>query len=392
MGPGVNECLSAPGDESVPAPARSCGRDFLSTAPDAKLLIHSVDAAVIFNSASTARHAAGIDIEHTARQLVGLPPGAYIVHAERLAYSSLLEMTAMADVLLHPSRTEGFGMHILEAQLLGVPAITTRFGAMADYTKYGEAVPPEGPYSFPMGIAAEPSRSGIARALVDVYRGAPGGDRADAMAFVRERMSSDAVVREFESLLAAPPPPPRAYRRLTYDAVLGVRGQGGGSGGAASFRLDSVRHEWVLLTAEGATQTVDEDAVAMCIADAARMGATTTEGAAVSPSGGTARLDGTEGARAFTAARDFTVLLIYHVDGSVLPPSRRPPLLARTARLREVHDDALAAGLSPAAALDAFFDALLTKVLPREPHGPSGADEGSPRLVVGAVSKPERGC
>ena len=34
--------------------------------------------------------------------------------------------------MLQPSKTEGFGMPVLEAQLLGTPVITTRFGAMAD--------------------------------------------------------------------------------------------------------------------------------------------------------------------------------------------------------------------------------------------------------------------
>ena len=33
-------------------------------------------------------------------------------------------------------------MPVLEAQLLGTPAITTRFGAMADFTLYGVSVPP----------------------------------------------------------------------------------------------------------------------------------------------------------------------------------------------------------------------------------------------------------
>ena len=48
------------------------------------------------------------------------------------------QVVALADVLLHPSRSEGFGMLVLEAQHIGVPVITTRRGAMKDYTMHGQ--------------------------------------------------------------------------------------------------------------------------------------------------------------------------------------------------------------------------------------------------------------
>ena len=50
------------------------------------------------------------------------------------------QVVALADVLLHPSRSEGFGMLVLEAQHIGVPVITTRRGAMKDYTMHGVSV------------------------------------------------------------------------------------------------------------------------------------------------------------------------------------------------------------------------------------------------------------
>ena len=50
------------------------------------------------------------------------------------------------QVLLQPSKTEGFGMPVLEAQLLGTPVVTTRFGAMADFTMHGIAVEPLQPH------------------------------------------------------------------------------------------------------------------------------------------------------------------------------------------------------------------------------------------------------
>lgn len=39
-------------------------------------------------------------------------------------------LKAMADVCLHPSKTEGFGLNALECQAVGIPIITTNFSAM----------------------------------------------------------------------------------------------------------------------------------------------------------------------------------------------------------------------------------------------------------------------
>ena len=53
------------------------------------------------------------------------------------SYDDSLRLMAVADVLLQPSKVEGFGMPVLEAQLLGTPVVTTAWGAMADYTRCG---------------------------------------------------------------------------------------------------------------------------------------------------------------------------------------------------------------------------------------------------------------
>ena len=79
-----------------------------------------------------------------------------------------LELARMADVLLQPSKTEGFGMPVLEAQMLGVPAITTAFAAMADYTMYGYSVPSVQPAFYSEGWVATPSLDGVADALKEV--------------------------------------------------------------------------------------------------------------------------------------------------------------------------------------------------------------------------------
>lgn len=60
-----------------------------------------------------------------------------IYHQEYLTYEELMELYVMSDVLLCASYAEGFGVPVLEAQLYGLPVITTKFMAMEDYNFNG---------------------------------------------------------------------------------------------------------------------------------------------------------------------------------------------------------------------------------------------------------------
>ena len=71
------------------------------------------------------RMAASLPVESMFRA-AGVPSGRYTVDTVERDYAESLEVVALADVLLHPSRSEGFGMLVLEAQHIGVPVITTR--------------------------------------------------------------------------------------------------------------------------------------------------------------------------------------------------------------------------------------------------------------------------
>ena len=64
-----------------------------------------------------------------------------ILHNKIVPYDDVLDMMEMSDVLLQGSKSEGFGVPVLESQLLGTPVITTKFGAMGDYTFNGISVP-----------------------------------------------------------------------------------------------------------------------------------------------------------------------------------------------------------------------------------------------------------
>jgi len=80
------------------------------------------------------------------------------------------KLKKQAQVCLHPSRVEGFGMVVLECQMLGTPVITTNFTAMADFTQYGIATSYEQlEFFYGQGFVATPSVNAIAKALEDIY-------------------------------------------------------------------------------------------------------------------------------------------------------------------------------------------------------------------------------
>lgn len=83
----------------------------------------------------------------TVQQLVGLEP-AKVIYAPQYHYMAgmlspkyLADVYNAADVLLLPSRGEGFGLPLVEAQAAGCPAIATDFSAMAELVGAGWKVP-----------------------------------------------------------------------------------------------------------------------------------------------------------------------------------------------------------------------------------------------------------
>ena len=111
---------------------------------------------------------------------------------------------AFADVLLHPSRSEGFGMLVLEAQHIGLLVITTKRGAMKDYTMHGVSVKPLQREWLNIGYVATPDVGGVADALRSVANGtccSLNGERERAIEVVSNSMSRQAVGANFDDLL-----------------------------------------------------------------------------------------------------------------------------------------------------------------------------------------------
>ena len=71
-----------------------------------------------------------------------------VIFREKVGYSDVPSIFENADVLLQPSRWESFGVVILEAAAVGVPAIGTDVGGVSELlvdAKAGLLVPPEDP-------------------------------------------------------------------------------------------------------------------------------------------------------------------------------------------------------------------------------------------------------
>jgi len=108
-----------------------------------------------------------------------------------------------ADVCLHTSKSEGFGMVVMECQALGTPVITTNYTAMRDYTKYGIAVEIAERESIQGAYYAVPSVSGGANALTRIATGAAElTPLEDVYQWIDSELSLSTVYTKFASLLA----------------------------------------------------------------------------------------------------------------------------------------------------------------------------------------------
>ena len=107
-------------------------RKYIRSYPDAQIIIHS-NMSGMHNGSKQ-----GIDMNFICQNL-DFPPGSiYIPYGDKIVdRRQVLDLYATADILLHCSAGEGFGVPIIEAQYFGCSVITNNCTAMPEITYNG---------------------------------------------------------------------------------------------------------------------------------------------------------------------------------------------------------------------------------------------------------------
>ena len=66
-----------------------------------------------------------------------VPKDKYSINQTLVDSQKIEEIYKITDILLMGSKTEGFGVPLIEAQIRGIPVVTNKFAAMKDHTYYG---------------------------------------------------------------------------------------------------------------------------------------------------------------------------------------------------------------------------------------------------------------
>lgn len=136
----------------------------------------------------------------------GIPINRIKLNEELLSDNEIIELMQISDVLLQSSKSEGFGVPILESQLVGLPVITTKFGAMDDYTYYGISVEPLQKMYEPSasGIWVLPSIEGIYNALLSIANYEIEDKKEYAKKTIMKLMSAETVCNSFIKIIEEP--------------------------------------------------------------------------------------------------------------------------------------------------------------------------------------------
>lgn len=148
----------------------------LEDASEVHLLIHSMESYLIaadhhLDKDAPANTMPVGNMLHLTLYEHGLPRDAYTIDIARHAPEVVAAYKSRADVCLHPSKVEGFGMNVMECQAVGTPVITTNYTAMGDFTKLGRSVPHQQMIRNPGSLysMALPDVNGVVDALEEMY-------------------------------------------------------------------------------------------------------------------------------------------------------------------------------------------------------------------------------
>jgi glycosyltransferase involved in cell wall biosynthesis len=154
------------------APSRKCFQEILQAF--ALFRERHEDAFLYLHTIIDPNHAQGEDIGSLMLSL-GLPENSVLIADQyRMAFNphpaeTMARIYSTFDVLLNPAAGEGFGIPVLEAQSVGVPAIVTDFSAMKEVCGAGWKVAYRSQWTGQRSWQARPDVPDIVHALDECY-------------------------------------------------------------------------------------------------------------------------------------------------------------------------------------------------------------------------------
>lgn len=168
---GVND--STPSRKGIPE-LLSAWQIFSQKHPDAILYLHTATTGNL-----PVNNIGGVKID-ALMTILGLNPDTVKIadaydYRTGIKTEKLAQMIAASDVMILPSRGEGFGLPIIEAQACGVPVITTKCAAQEELLAAGWYVEGESEWSYQDAFVMRPGIMSIVEALEAAYeqRGNP---------------------------------------------------------------------------------------------------------------------------------------------------------------------------------------------------------------------------
>lgn len=162
---GVND--SIPSRKGIPE-LLTAWQHFVDRHPDAVLYLHT---ALHGNLAQNNIGGVKIDFLLTALRLT--PNNVKIVdeyeYRTGIPQKKLATLVAASDVMILPSRGEGFGLCLIESQASGTPVITTKFAAQQELCKVGWLVDGDSEWSYQDAFWLKPGISSIVECLEAAY-------------------------------------------------------------------------------------------------------------------------------------------------------------------------------------------------------------------------------
>ena len=158
---------------------------------------------------------------HRIVAYLDIPLDSFFINQTKVEYYKILEIFKMADVCLFGSRSEGFGVPNIEAQLCGSSVITNGFSALKDYTYNGISVPPLQQHydNVADGIWSIPSIDGIANAMMELYKN-PIKDKETNIKKIKNHMGIERVGDMFKHMINI-----KSERQVLIDVVLRLKNE-----------------------------------------------------------------------------------------------------------------------------------------------------------------------